>query len=218
MTIKSNKALQAKVKAIQKANEVKLAAAVLEANLSATLALESSEELFKAKVKLSVISKNTKKLQSLVDVCSGIIDETPVHNNKTRATREWAGTRRFDFGTQINLVHQLITGIMYSCSEHKQLLLAHTGLDIELVEQAKAAFGTTAYYATKTNLYTAAKPYNVEEVKSTVAVLQSVLGVVVDTSLLTEHIFKNEFDGGEIRANDDLLKANSAIEDMETSL
>jgi len=212
------KSLQAQVAKAQKENADKLAEKVMEASLTATLALESSEELFEAKVKLAVISQNTKKLQSLVDVCSGIIDENPVQNTKTRAVREWAGTRRFDYGTQINLIHQLVTGVMYSVNEHKPLLLAHTGLDIELIEQVAAAFGSTAYYARKTNMYTEAKPYDVEEVLSTIAVLQSVLGIVVDTSLITAANFSLEFGNGEVRALKEQKLANKAISDMENDL
>jgi hypothetical protein len=218
MTIKSTAALKAKVKASQKANAAKLAEAILTAKLNATLALESSPVLFDAKVKLGVISSNTKKIQEFIDFCSQTIEDTPVYNNKTRDVRKWNGTRRYEFGTQINLIHQLVTGIMYSCSEHKPLLLAHTGLDIELIEQTKAAFGSTAYYSTKTNLLTEAKDYDVEKLKATVAVIQSLLGVVVDTSLLTEANFSLEFGKGEILAHNEKLKADTAIAETDLDL
>ena len=210
--------LKEQVAAAQLANKTKIAEASEIASLNATLALESSEELFEAKVKLAVIGQNTKTLQDMVDVCSGIIDDTPVQNNNTRKVREWAGTKRFDFGAQVNLVHQLVTGIMYSCGEHKPLLLTHTGLDIELIDQIASAFGSPAYYARKTNMFTEAKPYNVEELLSTMAVIQSTLGVVIDTSKLTTENFSIEFGKGQVKAYADQKLADKAIADMNMDL
>ena len=212
------KTLEAKVKAAQKANAAKLAEKVLEATLKATLELESSPVLFDAKVKLAVSSTNTNKLQTLVDVCSGIIDENPEQNSKTRSTREWAGSKRFAFGNQINLMYQLATGIMFSANAHKQLLLAHTGLDIEQVEQFVEAFGSPAYYSRNNNVLVEAKPYDIEAVDLSVAVMQSSLNVVVDVTKLTKANFSMEFGKGEIKAHDDLIKATEAIGDMETEL
>ncbi len=214
----ATKKLQAKVAAVQKANREKLEASVLEASLNATLKLESCPALFDAKVKLAISSTNTEKLQNLVKVCSGIIDETPIQNTKSRAIREWAGSRRFAFGNQINLMYQLATGILYSASEHKELLLAYTGLDIELVEQLVEAFGSPAFYSRNNNVVVEAKAYDVDSVMATLAVMQSVLGVVVDTSKVTTANFSLEFGKGEVKALEDSAKANEAIADMETDL
>jgi len=214
----ATKALMAKVEKAQKDNAAKLAEKVMVASLNATLALESSEVLFESKVKLAVSSQNTDKLQSLIDICSGIIDETPVQNSKTRTLREWAGSKRFAFGNQINLMYQLATGIMYSANEHKQLLLAHTQLDMELIEQLVEAFGSPAYYSRNHNALVDAKPYNIEAVDSAVAVMQSSLGVVVDVTKLTTANFSLEFGKGEIKALEDQAKASKAIAEMDTEL
>lgn len=214
----ATKALLAKVEKAQKDNAAKLAEKVMVASLTATLELESSTVLFDSKVKLAVTSGNTKKLQDLVNVCSGIIDETPVQNTKTRTVREWAGSKRFSFGNQINLMYQLATGIMYSANEHKQLLLAHTGLDIELVEQFVEAFGSPAYYSRNNNVLVEAKPYNTEAVDSAVAVMQSSLGVVVDVTKLTTANFSLEAGKAEVKAYLDLSKAEESIAEMNLEL
>jgi hypothetical protein len=218
MSIKSVKALKAKVKAAQKANAAKIAEAALTATLEATLKLESSKELFASKVKLAVTSGHTKTLQNLIDECSAIIENVPVTNPKTHTTRVWAGSRRFAFGTQINLMYQLATGILYSCADHKQLLLAHTGLDDELIEQFVDAFGTPTYYSRNLNMLIEAKPYDVDKAIAAVAVMQSELGVIVDTSQLTVKDFSLEFGKAEITAETDKLKAEEAIAEADFAL
>lgn len=210
--------LRAQVKAAQKLNAKKITAAAEIAMLNATLKLESSKELFASKVSLAVKSAHTKTLKDLINDCSGIIDSMPVQNQKSRTIREWAGSRRFTFGNQINLMFQLATGIMYSCAEHKELLLAHTGLDSELLEQFAEAFGSPAYYSRNNNVLVESKPFDIEAVQSTVTLMQSMLFVVIDTSQLTESNFKVEFTKGEIRAHEDTMKANEAISEAEFTL
>jgi hypothetical protein len=51
-----------------------------------------------------------------------------------------------------------------------------------------------------------------------VAVIQSLLGVVVDTSLLTEANFSLEFGKGEIVAHTEKLKAEAAIAETDLDL
>lgn len=210
--------LKAKVKAAQKENAMKIAGAAMKASLEATLKLEGSKALFDSKVKLAVVSQHTKTLQNLIDECSGIVDSVPVTNPKTRTVRVWSESRRFAFGTQINLMYQLAKGILYSCADHRQLLLAHTGLDYELLEQFTNAFGAPAYYSRNLNTLVEAKPYSIDDVLSTVAVMQSELGVIVDTSLLTVEEFSLEFSKAEITAETNKLKADEAISELELAL
>jgi len=212
------KQLQAKVKAAQKANAAKVVAAALKASLEATLTLESSKVLFDSKVKLAVSSNYTNKLQKLVDECAAIVDSVPVINTKTKAQRVWAEGRRFTFGTPINLMYQIANGINYSCAEHRPLLLNHTGLSMELIEQFLSALGKTAYYSRNFNTIVEAKAYDVEAALATVAVMQSELGVVVDTSLLTEAVFKDEFEKAEINAKLNKLTADEAIAEADLAL
>ena len=207
--------LKAQVLAAQEANK----AAILEASefamLEATLKLESSKDLFEAKVKLAVSGSNTKILQDLVDECEAIVDSVPVHNTKTRTIRKWNGSRRYSFGTQINLMYQLATGIMYSCSDHKMLLLAHTGLDTELLEKFAESFGTPAYYSRNNNVVVESAAYSVDDVLTTIAVMQSELNVIVDTSMITTEAFSLDFGKAEVRAYSDKLKADEAMEEAE---
>ena len=215
MTIKQ---LQAKVKAAQKANSQKIADAAIIASLEASLKLESSKSLFNSKVKLAASGYNTKILQDLIAECSAIVDTMPIQNPKTRTLRKWNGSKRFTFGPQINLMYQLASGIMYSCQDHKDMILEHTGLNAEMLEQFVESFGTPSYYSRNHHTIVEATPYDVEGVVGAVAVMQSSLGVVVDTAQLTEANFSLEFGKAQIKAHNDKLLADEAVAELEMPL
>jgi hypothetical protein len=210
--------LKAKVAAVQADNAAKIREAAEVARLEATLKLEGSEALFAAKVKLTANGQQTAKLQKLVDECAEIVASVPVYNQKTRTNRVWAGSHKYNYGSQIDLMYQLATGILYSCQEHKQLLLAHTGLDLELLEQMVKAFGTPTYYSRNYHTIVESKPYNYAMAKSTVDVMQSSLGVVVDTAELTEANFEYEFLRAEDTAHNNFEQAKEAIAEADFSL
>ena len=210
--------LKAQVAAKVEANKKRLEEKVEIATLTAQLALESSEVLFEAKVQQEASASQTRKLQQLVDECAGIVANVPVYNQKTRTNRVWAGSRKFNYGTQIDLMYQLATGILYSCQEHKQLLLAHTGLSLELLQDIVDAFGTPTYYSRNYHSVVEAKPYNVERAKGAVSIMQSDLGVVVDTSAMTSKNFENEFARAEAKAEEDHVLAMVAIEEADFDL
>ena len=207
--------LKAQVKAAQKDNAEKIRVAAEVARLEATLKLESSTALFNAKVKIAANGAQTAHLQKLVDECTAIVSEMPVHNPKTRTSRKWSGAHRFGYGTQIDLMYQLATGVLYSCADHKPLLLAHTGLDLEVMEQVVEAFGSPKYYNRNHHSVVDAKPYCIDLVKAVVDVMQSELGVVVDTSKLTEEQFEYEFLSAENTATTNLQQAEEAISEAD---
>lgn len=210
--------LKAKVEAAKKENAEKIRVAAEVARLEATLKLETSPALFAAKVKLAANGEQTAKLQQLVDECAAIVSSVPVYNAKTRTNRVWAGSHKYNYGTQIDLMYQLATGILYSCQEHKQLLLAHTGLNLELLERMVEAFGTPMYYSRNYHTIVEAKPYCIDMVKSTVEVMQSELGVVVDTAKLTDSNFEYEFVRAEVTAAQSLEQAEEALKEADFSM
>jgi len=185
--------LKKKVAALQKKNAVVIKERAEVARLEATLKLESNPVLLNAKVQLAVKDEQTQKLQKLVEECAGIIASVPIHNTKTRTERVWAGNHRFNYGTQIDLLYQLATGILYSCQEHKQLLLAHVPVSLELLEQFIQAFGTPSYYSRNHHVVVESKPADIKTLEAVIAVLQSELGVVIDTSALNEKNVEAEF-------------------------
>lgn len=185
--------LKAKAEAIKAANAEKLREKVEVALLQATIEREGSEELLNARAAMEASRLQTEKLQSIVGTCEGMIASVPIHNRKSDDVRKWMGKHRYNYGTQIDLMYQIVTGILYSCQEHKDLLLIETGLNMELVEQAVNAFGTPAYYSRNNNVIVEEVPYNLPAIRNVVELLQSELGVTVDTHKLTEKNFEKEF-------------------------
>jgi len=207
--------LRAEVERLQADNLAKVREAAEIARLEATLKLESSEDLFNAKVKLAANGQQTAQLQKLVDECAQIVASVPVYNSKTRTNRQWAGSHKYNYGTQVDLMYQLATGILYACAEHKQLLLAHTGLDLELLEQMVKSFGTPTYYSRNYHTIVEEKPYDLNMVKSTVQVMQSSLGVVIDTTSINSVVFENEFKNARLTASLQYDQSSEAIAEAD---
>ena len=210
--------LKAEVSRIQDENIKRVREAAEIARLEATLKLESSEELFKAKVKLAANGQQTAQLQKLVDECANIVAGVPVYNAKTRTNRQWAGSHKYNYGAQVDLMYQLATGILYACAEHKQLLLAHTGLDLELLEQMVKAFGTPTYYSRNYNTIVEEKPFDIEMVQSTLQVMQSTLNVLIDTSSVSNNSFTEEFNKARVVAKLQYDQASEAIAEADFEL
>lgn len=210
--------LKAKAKELAEQNAAKIREAAEIARLQATIELESSQQLFDAKVRIMANGQQTEKLQTLVDECAAIVSSVPVYNAKTRANRVWAGGHRYNYGTQVDLMYQLATGILYASAEHKQLLLAHTGLNLEVLDQLVKAFGTPTYYSRNYHTIVEAKPYNEELLKGTLRVLQSELGVVIDIDQVNSDSLEVEFLRAENTATTSLMQANAAIDEAEFEL
>lgn len=207
--------LKEKVEQTQKANAIRVRDAAEVARLEATLRQEDSDSLFNARVAIQLSSQQTEKLQRLVDECAELIASMPIQNAKTRAARVWSESHRYNFGTQIDLMYQLASGILYSCAEHKAILLEHTGLNLELIEELVNAFGAPSYYSRNYNTIVDAKPYNVERLQTVLQVMQSTLGVVINSDAVTADNMKLDFVRGETRAQQDFDQAAEAISEAD---
>jgi hypothetical protein len=214
------KELKAQVAAVKKANKAKLEEKVQVALLQAQLTVETNESLLEAKALLATRNEQTRKLTMLVDECKSIVDNMPIYNSKTDDNRKWVTKYRSAFGNQINLVYQLVTGILYSCQEHKEFLLAHIGLNQELIEQTNHAFGSPAYYNRNYNVVVEATAYDLDMVKAHLKILQSELGITFDMSELTKENFDKEFQRAELLAQKVYEEAQEAIAeaDMEFAM
>ena len=207
--------LKAKVQKAQEENTVKIAEAAEIAQLQATLNLENSESLFKSKVALQASGRQTAKLQTLINDCMGIISTVPIHNVKTRTARAWTESHRYSFGTQVDLMYQLASGILFACAEHKALLIEHTGLGLEIVEEMVTAFGSPKYYSRNFHTIVQEKPFHIERINTVMEVMQSELGVVINTEALTAINLKLDFVNGETQAEQEFSKAVEAINEAD---
>lgn len=212
---KELKELEAKFKSIKEANEKIVREKAQAARLTAALKLEENPQLLQARVRLQMENDNTEALQNLINECMGIIESMPIHSSKTRANREWAGKKRhYHYGTQINLLIELVTGIMYATAEHRNLMLAHTGLNMNVIDQLVRGLGAPAYYSRNYNVIVEAKPFNAQLVMDAVNVIQSQLGIVIDTTNLDPNMLQIEFDEAQTRAE---IMANEAAEAMSAA-
>jgi len=210
--------LKAQVEAQVAANTARVQEAVEIARLEAKLKLETSEELFQARVKLEASAAVTRKLESLVQECETIVSSMPIHNPKTRENRKWVGGHRYAYGKQIDLAYNLATGILYACQEHKQLLLAHTGLDIQLLQELVETFGTPSYYSRINHAMVPEKPADLDRLTSILAVLQSELGMTIDTKALTQENLNLEFVKAQNNALAQFNQAEQAIEEADFTM
>jgi len=210
--------LKAKVAELAASNLIKIKEVAEMAKLKAILKLESNEALLNAKAKLMVSGEATKHLETLITECSAIISSMPVHSTKTRENRKWSGSHRYSFGNQVDALYELATGIIYSCQEHKELLLSHTGLSIEVLSQMVEAFGNPSYYSRNNHVIVEAQPANVVELNTIIQVMQSELGVTIDTSKLTANNFELESVRAELKAAKDNEEAKEAIQEADLEL
>lgn len=162
--------------------------------------LNTMEAIETSKIKIET-------LEHAISQCEQVTVEVPIRNNQTREDRKWSGRYNFDFGTDIQLLYNLATGIRYSVREHKEIMLQTTGLDLVTIDQFVEAMGSPAYYSAQYNVVVDSKPYNAHLAKAFATVLGDQLGLVLDTSYLTETNFENSFTKAEARAT--LLKEES---------
>jgi hypothetical protein len=210
--------LKAKLEAQVEANAARVKDAVEVIRLEAKLALETSEQLFNARVRLEASAAVTRKLDSLVKECEALVASMPVHNPKTRENRKWAGGHRYAYGTQVDLAYNLATGILYACQEHKQLLVAHTGLDVQLLQEIVEAFGSPAYYSRMNNSIVDERPADIYRLHNALTVLQSDLGVSIDTKALNEQTVTLEFLRAQNNAYSQLQQAQEAIAEADFTM
>jgi hypothetical protein len=185
--------LKAEVTRVQLEQAEKVREAAEIARLQATLRLETNPALFDARVKLATAAAQTAKLQDLVNECAAIIASVPIFNTKARENRRWSGSHRYGYGTQLDLMYQLCTGILYACAEHKQVLLLHTKLDMETIEQFVKSMGAPSYYSRNDHAVVEEKSPNLSMIHATLQVLQSQLGVTIDVSEITQEALQLEF-------------------------
>lgn len=153
----------------------------------------------------------TTKLKDLYDQCAAIIATVEVYNKVLKKVRTWNPSKRFGYGNQFADLFGLLTGIQYSVQEHKDMLLAATGLSADLIERTIAATGTLPYYSPTHNVLVEGTPTNVEELVTCVQLLEHSLGITIDKSLLTQVIANRQFEVAQVKAEGAKAEAETAI-------
>lgn len=210
-------ALKAKARKAAMTNKKEIETAAEVARLESIIQQANDPAIFEAKVAAAARQANTDELNKHLIKCAAIVDAVPVYNSKTRTNRVWHPSRKF-YGTQIDMMYQLASGIMFSCEEHRQLMLNSTGLNQDVIEEFVEAFGSPTYYSRNNNVIVDEQPYNLDRIKSSVALMQATLGVTVDTTKLTEEFIDKDFQNAKAKAVIAYEKAQEAISEVDMEL
>lgn len=177
-----------KVAAIRDAAEIKRLNSMISGPLGETMA------------KQQVVAETSTLLSAMIEECSGIVASMPIYSKATREQRKFNMTKVYGFGNQLSNLLGLLSGIQYSATDHKQLLLAHTGLSEDLIEQTLEAFGRPAYYSTNHSIIIDEQPYDSAKALECIQMIEAELNIILDKSKLTETTFRTQFELARINA------------------
>ena len=175
--------------------------------LAARLALVQSEPFKQALTREAEQTAKLEAMNSYISLCKEVVVMNPVRDTVLRKDKQWNGRPTYGLGKDIELLHTLCTGILYSVAQHKDVMLAITKVNLDTIERFLNALGRTPYYSDRYECVVDALPYDTEEAKQTATLLATQLGVTLDTSKLTEATFA-------LRATTDALKAEEAAKEV----
>ncbi len=178
--------LRAKAEALRNGTNNEMALRMESLRLNAEINRLQDPKYLNALTKASMVKSTTDTLNAVINNCKGIIESMPIFNRTTGENRKWSTNRTVGYGNHIELLTNLLNGIQYSTAEHKQFMLELSGLDSDLIERTLQAFGNPAYYSINNDIVVEAQPYNYNELMECIALIEDKLGVVLNTTDLTE--------------------------------
>lgn len=173
-----------------------------------------SGNLGQAMANQAITEQTSNKLTSLLDECAGIVASMPIYSKATREQRKFNASKVYGFGNQLSNLLALLSGIQYAASEHKALLLAHTGLSEDLIEQTLEAFGRPAYYSSNYSIVVEEQPFDAPKALDCLKLIEAALDVELDKSKVTPATFKTQFEVARIKA--ETAQAASELAVMKT--
>ena len=195
---------QAKQAVTARTNEMKVKAEITRLNSMV------SGPLGMALAKQAVVAQTSQTLVDHIQTCTDIVNSMPIYSKATREQRKFNPSKVYGFGNQVSNLLALLSGIQYSATDHKQLLLAQTGLNEDIIEQTLEAFGSPSYYSTNYSLVIDEQPYDADKALSCVEMLESILDISIDKSKLTEKTFRTQFEVARIKAETQSAQAQLA--------
>lgn len=159
--------------------------------LTAKLEVLDNPRIQASMVSASIKRATTTKLVQLHEQCAVIIEETPLYNERTQQDRAWRPRRYFDLGNQVDLMYQLLSGIMYSAQDHKDQLLDLVDLDMDMIETAVTAFGTPASFYQ--GILTSEEPFDADVLASSLTLIGDKLDIDIDMTSVTYSKLRTKF-------------------------
>lgn len=167
------------------------------------LARQSDPKFIQAKTQASIAQETADAIQTIESKCQVIIESMPIFSKKTRENRKWNPSNYYGLGSHIGGIYRILTGILYSTTDHKVQLLAETGLYEDLVESTILAFGNTAYYSETHKVIVPAVPYNIDTLVSNLTLIADILNINPDMQAVTETALAKIFQSAESKAEAD---------------
>ena len=167
------------------------------------LARQSDPKFIQAKTQASIAQETADAIQTIESKCQVIIESMPIFSKKTRENRKWNPSNYYGLGSHIGGIYRILTGILYSTTDHKVQLLAETGLYEDLVESTILAFGNTAYYSETHKVIVPAVPYNIDTLVSNLTLIADILNINPDMQAVTETTLAKIFQSAESKAEAD---------------
>lgn len=167
------------------------------------LARQSDPKFILAKTQASIAQETADAIQAIESNCQAIIEAMPIFSKKTRENRKWNPSNYYGLGSHIGGIYRILTGILYSTTDHKVQLLASTGLYEDLVESTINAFGNTAYYSETHKVIVPAIPYNIDTLIANLTLIADILNINPDMQAVTEANLSKIFQSAEAKAEAD---------------
>ena len=167
------------------------------------LARQSDPKFILAKTQASIAQETADAIQAIESKCQVIIESMPIFSKKTRENRKWNPSNYYGLGSHIGGIYRILTGILYSTTDHKVQLLASTGLYEDLVESTINAFGNTAYYSETHKVIVPAIPYNIDTLIANLTLIADILNINPDMQAVTEANLSKMFQSALAKAEAD---------------
>jgi hypothetical protein len=186
-----NKVKAAQAEAVEKAQR---------AQLEAQLGLLESPLYQQALVNQQRQQVSINRIEGMLEEAKAVIAAVPVYDSIRRQDKQWNGRVLYGHGIEFNNLYQLLSGIMYSSREHKQLLLEQTGLTESLIESTINAFGNTAYFSIRDGVIVDEVPFNIATLIANCTLIAATLSIELPMTELMEDKFVKRFETAKVRA------------------
>ena len=165
-----------------------------EFKLKAQLAALESGALHDAMMTQAAIESDVDTLKQLIAQCEAIVELQPIYDATRKQNKRWNGRPLYGHGLVVNNLYQLLTGVMYSTPEHKQVMLAQLGLSESLIENLVNAFGSPSYYSIREERVVDELPFNSDTLAKLLPLVSVTLGIQVPMHELVDAKLQARFE------------------------
>ncbi len=171
-----------------------IAAKLAEAKMNAEISLLTNEAFQNAQVSQALRDQTTDTLNNLINQCTAIVEQNPVISRTLRQERKFNPSKRYGLGNQFALLSGLLSGIQYSVQDHASLMHEITGLSPDLIETTLQYTGQLPYFSANYNEVVPGEVGNADNLLNNLMLIESILGITLDKSLITQANFNRQHD------------------------